>query len=162
MKKQFIPLVVNIPEHLQTHQFSFVVLEPSIAEQDYDAVMSSKSRLRQVFSENGQWPEDSMTLESNVEDLARHEREFNCRKSFAYAVLSPCHSRYIGCIYIEPTAARGFGCEVYLWVRDSEVELDGDLFSATKRWLSEQWPFEQAAFPGREIAWCDWTGVQNR
>jgi hypothetical protein len=161
MEKQFLAAGVSVPAHLKTDQFSFVVLEPGVAEEDYEAVMSSKNRLRQVFNENDQWPEDSMTLESNIEDLVQHEAEYNNREGFAYAVLSPCHSRYIGCVYIYPTTVPGYGCEVYLWVRDSEVNLDGALFNQTKRWLAEAWPFGQCAFPGREIAWCDWSGARS-
>jgi hypothetical protein len=98
------------------------------------------------------------SVESNIKDLVQHEAEYNNREGFAYAVLSAFNSRYIGCVYLYPTAVPGFSCEVYLWVRDSEINLDDDLFNQTKRWLAEAWPFQQCAFPGREIAWCDWTG----
>ena len=53
----FIQNDFKIPDHLITDQFRLVVLEPSFAEADYESVMSSKERLRQVFSENDEWPE---------------------------------------------------------------------------------------------------------
>ena len=158
MEEKLLAASVSIPAHLKTDQFTFVVLGPSVGNEDYEAVMSSRNRLRQVFNENDRWPEDSMTFESNIKDLVQHEAEYNNREGFAYAVLSAFNSRYIGCVYLYPTAVPGFSCEVYLWVRDSGINLDDDLFNQTKRWLAEAWPFQQCAFPGREIAWCDWTG----
>lgn len=151
MEKQFAPPISQVPAHLNTDQFSLVILEPSLAKRDFDAVMSSKDRLRQVFLENDRWPEDTMTLARNTEDLARHEREFQRREGFAYAVLSPCHSRYIGCVYIDPTDLPGYGCETYLWVRDSEIALDEALFNAVANWLDKHWPFDRIAFPGRTM-----------
>jgi hypothetical protein len=87
--------------------------------------MSSKERLRQVFAENDDWPEDAMTFEFNKNDLIMHEEEFKGREAFAYAVLSHSKDRYIGCVYVNPSDADEYDCEVYLWVRDSEIQLDG-------------------------------------
>ncbi|GMN04278.1 hypothetical protein [Erythrobacter sp. MTPC3] len=151
MKKQFTPPVTSVPAPLQTGEFSFTVLEPSLAERDYDAVMSSRQRLRQVFRKDDSWPRDTMTLDANAKDLARHEREFQLQEAFAYAVLSPCQSRYIGCVYIDPTDLPGFGCEAYLWVHDSEIALDAALFQVTQEWLQGEWGFDRAAFPGRNM-----------
>jgi hypothetical protein len=55
------------------------------------------------------------------------------------------------CVYINPTRFTNFDCEVYLWVKDSEVELDQALLESVDRWLQEEWPFKQRAYPGRSI-----------
>jgi hypothetical protein len=146
----------HIPDHLVTEQFRFVVLEQSLTKIDYEAVMSSKERLRHVFSKNDDWPTDDMSVDFNRSDLITHENEFNAREAFAYAVFSPSKDCYIGCVYINPTKADDYDCEVYLWVRDSESHLDNELFKSTDKWLKAEWPFKQPAYPGRIITWDDW------
>ena len=146
----------KIPEQLSNEHFHFEVLGPEFSKLDYEAVMSSKERLRHVFAENSKWPETDMSFESNKNDLIRHEKEFKEREAFAYAVLNSTKSRYIGCIYINPTDHLNYDCEVYLWVKDSKVELDDILFSTVKDWLNKDWPFKRCAYPGRTIGWKDW------
>ena len=50
---------------------------------------------------------------------------------------------------------------MYLWVRQSEFEkgLDPVLFQAVKQWIANDWPFENVAFPGREIDWDSWEAL---
>ncbi|MFK7730002.1 MAG: hypothetical protein AB8B48_00120 [Pseudomonadales bacterium] len=152
----FIPTDFEIPPHLSNTQFHFEVLAPELATLDYEAVMSSKERLRHIFAEKDEWPEDTMSFEDNKKDLVRHQREFKAREAFAYAVFSPTKDNYIGCVYVDPTQHSRYDCEVYLWVKDSELGLDGALFNSVDHWLKEAWPFKQRAYPGRTIAWCDW------
>ena len=152
----FIPTEFNIPQHLANEQFQFEVLAPNLATLDYEAVMSSKERLRHIFAENDEWPKDSMSFELNKNDLVRHEKEFKAREAFAYAVSNSARNNYIGCVYIDPAQHAGYDCEVYLWVKNSELGLDKALFSSVDNWLQEAWPFTQPAYPGRTIAWSNW------
>jgi hypothetical protein len=152
----FIQDDFHIPDHLVTDQFRLVVLEPNLAALDYEAVMSSKERLKHVFAENDDWPEDSMTFEFNKNDLVIHEKEFRAKEAFAYAVFSSSKDRYIGCVYVNPSDAADYDCEVYLWVRDSEIHLDEPLFKSVDNWLQTEWQFKRRAYPGRTIAWADW------
>jgi hypothetical protein len=119
--------------------------------------MSSKVRLRQVFAERDDWPADSMSFECNKNDLVKHEKEFKAREAFAYAVFSSSEDRYIGCVYVNPSDTAGHDCEVYLWVRDSEIRLDEPLFKSIEKWLKTEWKFEHRAFPGRTISWSQWS-----
>ena len=84
----FVSESFKVPNQLYTGQFLFQVLGPKFSEVDYEAVMSSRKRLRHVFAENSKWPETDMSFESNKSDLVRHEKEFNSRVAFAYAVLN--------------------------------------------------------------------------
>ena len=152
----FIPDNFKIPTHLSKEQFHFEVLAPEFCVLDYEAVMSSKERLRHVFSQHDTWPEDDMSFESNKNDLIMHADEFNARKAFAYAVLNLETDTYIGCVYINPTEQENYDCEVYLWVKDSEFLLDKLLFQSVENWLQEEWPFRRCAYPGRTISWEDW------
>ena len=67
----------KVPKEISKEQFYFQVLGPKFSEVDYEAVMSSKERLRHVFAENSKWPEADMTFETNKNDLIRHEKEFS-------------------------------------------------------------------------------------
>ena len=151
----------KVPNQLYTGQFHFQVLGPKFSEVDYEAVMSSRKRLRHIFAENSKWPETDMSFESNKSDLVRHEKEFNSRVAFAYAVLNSAEDNYLGCIYINPTEQVDYDCEVYLWVKDTEVALDQALFKTVKDWLNNEWPFKRCAYPGRTINWEDWAHLTN-
>ena len=151
-----VPENFKIPNQFSTEQFNFEVLGPEFSELDYEAVMSSKERLSHVFAENSKWPKPDMSFEFNKNDLARHKKEFNAREAFAYAVFSSAKYNYLGCIYINPTDQLDYDCEVYLWVKDSEVALDETLFETVKDWINREWPFNRCAYPGRTIAWEDW------
>ncbi|WP_156820761.1 hypothetical protein [Dasania marina] len=156
----FIPENFKIPSHLRTDQFRLEVLKESLTAIDYEAVMSSRSRLRSIFFENDSWPKDDMSIQFNLDELVVHEQEFNAREAFAYAVFTQDKDRYIGCVYINPAKADGYDCEVYLWVRDTETYLDADLFNEVEKWLKAEWPFTHRAYPGRTISWSDW--VDNK
>ena len=110
----FIPVNFKIPENLSNEQFHFEILEPSLNELDYEAVMSSQDRLRNVFAENDDWPASDMSIEFNKNDLIMHENEFKAREAFAYSVFNPTKDNYIGCVYINPTEYANHDCEVYI------------------------------------------------
>ncbi|MCF8068084.1 MAG: hypothetical protein K9L30_05820 [Desulfobacterales bacterium] len=158
MTEIFVPEDFEIPESLVTDQYCLQILEPGVAGLDYDAVMSSKQRLRQVFRKDDKWPADDMSLEFNINDLKQHEAEFHARKAFAYTVLSPRKDRCVGCVYIYPCSLPEYDCEVFLWVRSSEADLDNELYTTVHKWLKAYWPFKNVVFPGREIPWENWKG----
>ena len=161
MKNELVPKDFFVPESLSTKHFWFEPLSPRVAEIDYEAVMSSRERLRKVFESNDTWPKDEMTLEENISDLERHEKEFYERKAFAYTVLSPNKEKCLGCVYIDPPTDTQFDCEAYLWVRDSEIPLDKELFITVKNWLDNSWPFSNPSFPGREVEWTNRNELKN-
>ena len=152
----FVSEIFKVPNRLYTGQFHFQALGPKFSEVDYEAVMSSRKQLRHIFAENSKWPETDMSFESNKSDLVRHEKEFNSRVAFAYAVLNSAKDNYLGCIYINPTEQVDYDCEVFLWVKDTEVALDQALFKTVNDWLNNEWPFKRCAYPGRTINWEDW------
>lgn len=151
--KMFVSENFDVPEKFITPNFHLEKLSPKVAEFDYEAVMTSKERLRQVFQENDTWPKDDMTLEENIKDLERHEKEFNNREAFAYTVLSLDKKKCIGCVYIDPPTNDDWDCEIYMWVRDDEVDLDNVLFNTIKNWIKSEWPFNKIMYPGREHSW---------
>ena len=157
--KRFIADDFEIPLLHETTEYRLRMLAVDDVEKDYDAVMSSVDHLKNVWPGSG-WP-NGVTLEKNLEDLERHQREFLSRSSFAYTVVTLDESQVIGCVYINPTRKLGHDAEVYLWVRESELEngLDGRLHETVTRWLADNWPFDNPAMPGREIDWDDWNSL---
>ncbi len=147
----------NVPAPLSNNQFHFEVLSPPFCEQDYEAVMSSKTRLRQIFGKDHPWPRDDMSFESNKQDLEQHLKEYESKEAFAYSVFNNAtKDDYLGCVYIDPSKHPDYDCEVYLWVKDSAVDLDAPLFDAVEQWLQSSWPYQRRAYPGRTIGWDDW------
>ena len=151
----------EVPLLLETNAYRLRMLSVDDVDKDYEAVMSSAEHLKDVWPESG-WP-DGLTLEHNLNDLDRHQREFLDRIAFAYTVVELDESRVIGCLYIDPTSKRGYDAEVYFWARESELEsgLDERLYRDVKRWLASHWPFENPAMPGREIAWDHWNALAD-
>ncbi|MEM1143000.1 MAG: GNAT family N-acetyltransferase, partial [Pseudomonadota bacterium] len=65
-------------------------------------------------------------------------------------------------VYIYPTTHRNFDASVFLWVRADVVDdgYDAILYKTVTEWIEADWPFSNAAFPGRDIAWEDWTSLE--
>ena len=99
----YTPLVskeFNVPEQYRTDQFLIRPLTIDDLEQDYDAVMTSIDHLQGAFGEKSKWPSKDLTKKQDLIDLGWHQKEFQMRSSFAYAVTSPDSKEYIGCVYI--------------------------------------------------------------
>lgn len=163
MRKQFIPADYNIPQKLETDQFRLRMLTINDVVKDYDAVITSADHLRGVFGPDSTWP-DGLTLEQDLIDLGWHQKEFQRRSSFAYTVMTPDESRCLGCVYIDPSSRSGYDAEVYMWVRKSELGkgLDPKLFGSVKEWVKREWPFDNVAYPGREIDWKTWQSMKEQ
>lgn len=156
----FIPNEYRVPEKLETPEFRLRMLTVNDVVKDYDAVMSSVEHCKTIWG--GQWPE-GLTLEQNLVDLGWHQKEFQTRRSFAYTVVRLDESRVLGCVYIEPSRKPGYGAEVYLWARQSELSggLEDRLYAAVKTWVDGTWPFTAVAYPGRSIPWEAWRALPD-
>jgi hypothetical protein len=130
---------------------------------DYDAVMTSADRLRERFPLWGWPPEDGLSLEQDLIDLAWHQKEADLKRSFNYVVLSPDESRVLGCVYVDPPEKEGADAEVTLWVRVEEeaTGLEEAVEDAVRSWIAAEWPFERVRWPGREISWDEWARLPD-
>jgi len=151
----FLAPEFKVPEKLEMERFRLRTLTVNDVVKDYDAVMSSKKHLHDIWGSG--WPE-GLTLEQNLIDLGWHQKEFQRRRSFAYTVVAPDESRVLGCVYIDPTRKEGFDAEVYLWARQSELAsgMETELAEAVKAWLAADWPFKNPGFPGNGISNEEW------
>jgi len=156
MNITFVPKSFDVPTKVSLAPFHLIVLEESNAEVDYQAVMSSLKRLKSIFGPNTSWPSEKMSLEENIVSLQAHKREFIAREAFAYSVFDESKTKCLGSVYIDPSRSTHYDCEVYLWVREDSADLDIILHTSVLTWLTEHWPFEKIAFPGRSISWQNW------
>ncbi|NER83585.1 MAG: GNAT family N-acetyltransferase [Leptolyngbya sp. SIO1D8] len=152
----FVPTDFDVPSTLETDAFRLRMLSTTDAEKDYEAVMSSSERLRETFKQWGGWPRVGFTLQENLEDLKRHQGEFERREVFAYTVVSLDEKSVLGCVYINPSSLKDVDAEVFMWVREREYQqgLDPILFQTVRDWLQSRWPFETVIYPGRESKDC--------
>jgi hypothetical protein len=154
----FLPRENPIPPGFDGAGFKARPITINDAVKDYDAVMTSAERLRERFPLWGWPPEDGLTLEEDMIDLAWHQKEAELRRSFNYVVLSPDESRVLGCVYVDPPEKAGADAEVTLWVRVEEegTGLEEELERRAREWLAAEWPFERVRWPGRELSWEEW------
>jgi hypothetical protein len=154
----FLPSEHPIPSGFQGPGFKARPITIHDVVKDYDAVMTSADRLRERFPPWGWPPEDGLTLEEDMIDLAWHQKEAELKRSFNYAVLSPDESRLLGCVYVDPPEKQGADAEVTFWVRVEEegTGLEELLEQRIREWLAAEWPFERIRWPGREISWEEW------
>lgn len=160
---KFVPDDFIVPEKLETDKFRLRMLSVDDVEKDYEAVMSSREHIRELYSEDydSTWPEDTMTIEEDLEDLRRHQKGFLERKEFVYTVVSLDESLCLGCVYIQPSEKKTFDAQVDLWARSNKVEegFEELLFKTVKKWVSEKWSFNNVAYPGFEIKWSEWNSI---
>ncbi|MDE0973400.1 MAG: hypothetical protein OSA01_14215 [Arenicellales bacterium] len=155
-----VPREFDVPVTLETAEFRLRMLTVNDVVKDFDAVTTSAEHLSSIWP--GTWPE-GLTLEQNLIDLGWHQKEFQMRRSFAFTVVTLSEQRVIGCVYIDPTRKQGYDAEIYLWARQSELAngLEVRLYDAVKKWTADDWPFENAAFPGRSIDWESWLKIPD-
>ena len=123
----FYPPPLPVPDRLASGRFVLVPLTPSHVELDYAAVMASRVMLRSWAG--GSWPADDFTVQGNLEDLQRHDREHRERIAFTYTVLSADESLCLGCVYIKPLAMFEAG--------DSADLTPADRAATTRFWVRQ-------------------------
>ncbi len=150
MEDPLVPLSFAVPHTYAWSDFHLEPLGEQHNDRDHDAWMSSIDHIRSTpgFSEHEEpdWPV-AMTLESNLEDLVRHAKDFEERRGFTYSILDG--DDVIGCIYIYPDRRSGHDALVSSWVRESRAEVDTAVREALSTWIDEAWPFLDPHYAGR-------------
>lgn len=149
MDRPFVPPEFDVPDGFAWSQFHLEPLDAHHNERDHEAWMSSIDHIRSTpgFSEEEErnWPAP-MSLESNLEDLVRHAKDFRERKGFTYSILEG--EEVIGCIYIYPDRWAGHEAWISSWVRESHAEFDDSVRATLAAWIRDEWPFEDPYYPG--------------
>ena len=147
----FLPTEFTIPAVVQTERFRMRSITIHDAFKDYDAVMSSRDHLWSRFGAIWGWPAADLSIEQNIIDLAWHQKEFQLRSSFDYAVMSLDERRLLGCVYIDPPDASGTDADVWFWARQSELStgLEEQLGEFVASWLASAWPLKKVTLNGQ-------------
>ena len=98
--------------------------------------------------QQGNWPHE-MTLDQNLADLIRHDKDFQARRGFTYTVLDP-DDDIVGCVYIYPLAGDPTAANVSSWVTEARADLDTPLYIAVSEWLERDWPFPRVEYGARD------------
>ena len=114
------------------------------AEIDLPAVMGSRASLWRQYGDAWGWPPESMSVETDREDLAHHVDEMRAREGFNYAILDRDETELLGCVYIYPPgpdAPGDVGADLSRWVVDSAVgsDLERALERTLPDWLGATW-----------------------
>ena len=150
MEELLVPDHFEVPLTYSWSGFHLEPLGPQHNERDHEAWMSSIDHIRSTpgFSveEERNWPV-AMSLESNLEDLVRHARDFEERKGFTYSILEG--DDVVGCIYIYPDRRSGHDAAISSWVTKSHAASDTAVREALGAWIDEVWPFSDPHYAGR-------------
>jgi len=146
----FLPPDFAVPARAQTPRFTLRMLSIHEVVKDFDAVMSSREHLWARFGGVWGWPAADLTLEQDLIDLAWHQKEFQLRSAFAYALMSPDEARLLGCVYVDPPEREGADAEVWFWGRSSELAsgLEDEIEAFVVGWLAREWPFGSVRLQG--------------
>jgi hypothetical protein len=149
----FIPRSFQVPALVETERFRMRSITIHDVFKDYDAVMSSRDHLWARFGDVWGWPPKDMTIEQNIVDLGWHQKEFQLRSSFDYALMSLDETRLIGCVYIDPPDEPELDAEIWYWARQSELAsgLEQYIEQFLRSWLASTWSFSRVVINGRPI-----------
>ncbi|WP_405145599.1 GNAT family N-acetyltransferase [Sphaerisporangium sp. NBC_01403] len=158
----FLPRPHEIPPGVEHALFRIRPITVHDVVKDYDAVMANVDRLRRSFPLWG-WPQDGMTIQDDLIDLAWHQKEALLRRSFNYAVMTPDESRLLGCVYVDPPEKAGADADVSFWVRADQDEsgLESEVERVVREWIAEAWPYESVRWPGRDLSWDEWDALPD-
>jgi hypothetical protein len=159
---QLVPESFAVPKTYSTPSYQLVPLGPAVAELDYKAYMSSVEHIRK--SQGGNWPRPDLTMADQAKDMAGEQAQWDARKSFPFAVLTPDGTKELGCFYLRPSAKEGYDAVATMWVIKEEFDkgFEDRLYRDMKEWLARSWPFQKVAWVGREIPRDQWRALPNK
>ena len=150
LKRYYPPIETNFDD------FLLEALAPKHNKIDYAAWNSSREGLKDIFGPRNSWPCEVSSLEENYKDLEKHFEDHQNMMAFTYCILNQEKNDCLGCLYIRPTKAKEFDCRVDFWFRNSHKEFENDFYEWLQSWLTNDWNFENVAFPGRCISWNEY------
>ena len=143
----------TIPRVLETERVRLRPLTIHDAVKDFDAVMTSRAEIWELFGPGSGWPAETLSLEQDLIDLAWHQKEFEIGGSYTYTVEALDRAQVLGCVYIFPPTQAGVDADVFYWVRSSERAggLPEHLWKHLRRWMGNDWGFKRLALNGGGI-----------
>lgn len=158
IKKFTLPADFKAPEKLEFEDLIAKPLTRADLKADLEAVNSSIETIQKT--RGGAWPQEELSEEFDLLDLAWHEREFRDAASFAYVVYDN-RGQYIGCFYLYPMGHRTelteelnqYDIDASWWVTTDAYEQGyyARLYKGLVEWLSSSFPFSKVYYSNNEI-----------
>jgi hypothetical protein len=146
----FVPDDFIAPTSLRGQGFQLEPLTPTHNVQDYKAWHESFKHIKATPGFEGKsWPMEDFSLEQNLADLDRHEKDFSERIGFTFTVLSTDTGEVIGCLYLYPPKREGYDVDARSWVCADRAELDKPLYEAVNTWIAAEWPWKSVDYAAR-------------
>jgi hypothetical protein len=145
----FVPDDFEPPVALDGPGFRLEPLTGEHNDRDHAAWSGSMEHIHRTPGfQQGNWPHE-MTLDQNMADLIRHDKDFQTRRGFTYTVLDRADD-VVGCVYIYPLAGDPSAANVSSWVTEARADLDAPLYHAVSEWLERDWPFPRVEYGARD------------
>jgi hypothetical protein len=159
---QLVPDSFQVPVSYTGADYQLVPLGPAVAELDYKAYMSSIDHIRKT--QGGNWPRPGLTMDDQAKDMAGEKSQWDGRKSFPFAILTPDGTKELGCFYLRPSQKEGYDVIATFWVTQEAFDkgFEDQLQKDMKAWLAKSWPFRAPAWRGREITAEAWRALPNK
>ncbi|QMU59840.1 MAG: hypothetical protein GKR98_17660 [Boseongicola sp.] len=118
--------------------FLLTPLIPELVYEDFAIVTASAQLLQGLFGNT--WPDD-LTLEKNLVDLTRHDREFKERHAFSWVIRAKSGA-YLGCAYVNPRPDMRGKAKVFTWIADrpDRLTLLSSFNEQFRAWITPQLP----------------------
>lgn len=128
---------VDLPRSFEIDHFRLTPLAPDNVDEDFVAVQSTAHLMDGIF---GDWPA-GLSRESNLIDMAWHEREFTARRSFSW-IVRDMQDVYIGCFYLFPELGARGRAKATFWLCDlpDRTTVAADLKADLGAWLTKSLP----------------------
>jgi hypothetical protein len=159
---QFIPDSFSPPHQYTGDTYKLVPLGPDVAALDYTAYMGSMDHIHTIMGAS--WPKPTITLDDQAKDMAGEKAQWDARKGFSFAVLTPDGSKELGCFYLRQSNKAGYDAVATLWAIQEQFDkgFEDKLYKDMKVWVAKAWPFQKVAWPGREISQADWRALPRK
>jgi YVTN family beta-propeller protein len=153
-KTRFVPADFVVPGPPQLPGYVWNILEPSVLDPDYQALLDRDGRTGPV----------NITKAEDYGELKRHRWEFQHHTAFSWGVMSPDKQTTLACVYINPSTKDGYDATVRIWVtkQGAAAGLDPVLEKAVREWVKAKFPFKKVAYPGRDMPMTEWNALPNR
>lgn len=157
LKKLSLPNSFMPPTKLIYDDLVATPLTRTDLKEDLVAVNSSLEVIRKT--RGGSWPDEELSEEFDLLDLAWHEREFRDRTSFAY-VIHLASGEYVGCFYLYPigerteftNATKEYDVDASWWTTQTMYDTGyyKKLQTAVEQWLEDEFPFTSIYYSNTE------------
>jgi hypothetical protein len=152
------PLVPNsftVPTFVQSERFIVVPLnltmEAITMDHKFCASMKANDLNPSVLNSKNS---EVKTLLDTIIEISAIEMDWYVHSEFVYSIRTIDEHKQVGRIFVQPSRKKTYDAEIHIWVEsgEKERELVDELNKFTHQWIYEGWPFQKAAWPGRDMA----------